>query len=1089
MRKGILALLALLTTFLLSLALPYQGALAATRPVRPSPTPDEFPKTLKADFLLPPKSHVAIWYDAEAGSLQMTPLPEPPLPAIAYEAVNRAPSWLRWKVLKTFVDMMLVELDDRTTGARLAKPALADLNGDGLLDLFVGVSTGRVLYFENIGTRERPIFLDKSDLLEDIEISGTHVAPAVGDLNGDGLVDLAVGREDGRMDFWWNVGTPEEPRWIKASEVFSTVNVGRCAMPYFVDLDEDGDLDLAVGTRGGTLYFYWNEGTPENPTWVQGDVLDGILVGQYAMPALAKLSSDGSWWLVVGTDDGLVHVFKNIETPEEPRWIDMPEVADLNVTGRCYVAIGDLNGDGLLDLVLGNHFGDVFVAWNEGTPEQPLFISRKSDIEETFINAGELHIPYIFIKDPVFFWRWYIDVFYSLHYVGTGRVWPGYYTDLDKVLITREHYGDYVAFIAEFLYNVTVQHPECADEIAYWIANEQPRTLRVIAYYALYEDNNILGDYLLNALSIYETADLLPYVRIVEHPEAEYTTVAYRCSNGSWVEVDPTIYYQYLSMPTKNTLSPYHRLSDNYEGRFFRTTLLYDNRYDVCLYELVRNASTPYEAAQRIHHWSWYIIRARWDNRGSWRASGWWQIWCNLNDNRDDSVIVMCGEFATITECWLKAALIPAVEALNEGEDHVWDEFYDPEHGWVHMDTTGPPESYFDNPRLYEEGWRKDVSAVFWSDHAGRYDHSVLSPLPYTYKAKIVFRVLDAHGRPLDGARVEAWSHWLIPRYHFAFRSFYNYTDENGEATLYLGHNNYTFVVISRLGYAIIGWPYPDAFTVEEDQTYTLEVRMSRFRPAGPSLLAEEGLPEELSQYHLSFSVELLGAYQYAPDSYGLYQWAMYEDVWDFKPGLSASISVYVLDGHNYAEFIKHHDFRAYMASERSTGLGLSDWPLSPEVLSDLYIVISNAHSETTWKHVRVSVTITYDTEPPTLIVEEPENGSIIDGNNITVVFSSPSPDIHHFEISVDGGPWVEATSPYTITGLEKGWHTIRIRAVDKSGLTSEVSITVLLDGEWLRQREWEATLRNITIYGGIGAACVAAAVAGFLILRRRARS
>ena len=182
----------------------------------PQPRPAGFTRTFEGDALLAPGEILTLFYDEDKGSFDMIPLAEPELPESALEAVRRAPEWLRWKLLRAFEDMLVVELDDRLTGARTSRPALADFNGDGLLDLFVGLSNGEVMYFENIGTSCRPLFLDKSDLMVRIEVPPEQAppTPAPVDLNGDGLVDLAVGCKDGTIRFWWNRGTPTHPVWV-----------------------------------------------------------------------------------------------------------------------------------------------------------------------------------------------------------------------------------------------------------------------------------------------------------------------------------------------------------------------------------------------------------------------------------------------------------------------------------------------------------------------------------------------------------------------------------------------------------------------------------------------------------------------------------------------------------------------------------------------------------------------------------------------------------------------------------------------------------------------------------------------------------
>ena len=313
--------------------------------------------------------------------------------------------------------------------------------------------------------------------------------------------------------------------------------------------------------------------------------------------------------------------------------------------------------------------------------------------------------------------------------------------------------------------------------------------------------------------------------------------------------------------------------------------------------------------------------------------------------------------------------------------------------------------------------------------------------------------------------------------------SFYNYTNEDGEATLHLGYNNYTFLIVSRYGHVVLGWPYPNMTTIYENQTYVFEITLPRERAELPSAEGITGLPSDFSQYHLAIDVELLGAYQYAPDVVGVSQCYRYQDVWDFVPGEGAYISSFVLDGKGCDAIVDGLSFTAYLAEEMGTGLQLPETPVPEDVLADLHVVISNAHSEATYKLVRLNITVFYDDKAPTVVIHEPEDGAIIDGDTVSVVFSSPDPDIHHFEISVDDGEWREATSPYEITGLSKGQHTIKVRAIDISGLVGEASVSITLDHEYLAGEGLPITY---VIAGGVGAAV---AVGVILAIRHMKRS
>jgi uncharacterized protein (DUF2141 family) len=239
-------------------------------------------------------------------------------------------------------------------------PALTDLDGDGDLDLLVGSKIhqqgegSRITRWENVGSRTAPSFRHRGELPDHFEFQS---APAAGDLNGDGLVDLVVGSWRDRLQYWRNSGTKAAPAWSLADSMLVTITRGSNAVPALADLDGDGDLDLMVGEASGQLNLYRNTGTRTSPAFeLVSDNFQGIDVGRRNVPLLADLDGDGKADLLMGTEDGSLQLWRNVSSGAEVRFERVPEFA---LTGDSFAApaAGDLDGDGDLDLILGTMSG------------------------------------------------------------------------------------------------------------------------------------------------------------------------------------------------------------------------------------------------------------------------------------------------------------------------------------------------------------------------------------------------------------------------------------------------------------------------------------------------------------------------------------------------------------------------------------------------------------------------------------------------------------------------------------------------------------------------------------------------------------
>ena len=234
-------------------------------------------------------------------------------------------------------------------------PTVADLDGNGHLDLLVGVlggafdpqrtSTDNLWFYaqdESGMERTSSRFLDQIDV-------GSDSAPALGDLDGDGMLDLIVASKSDPEDdktgkAWWFRGVSDartEFRAVGALDVGTAFHLS----PTLGDLDGDGEDDLAMGTWRGGIRLYLSKAGALVPL----DTLD-LPSGSHATPALGDLDGDGDLDLIAGTSRGSLVRFENVGTPTAPLFAEGQPVADIDIGRRAHAALGDLDADGALEL-------------------------------------------------------------------------------------------------------------------------------------------------------------------------------------------------------------------------------------------------------------------------------------------------------------------------------------------------------------------------------------------------------------------------------------------------------------------------------------------------------------------------------------------------------------------------------------------------------------------------------------------------------------------------------------------------------------------------------------------------------------------
>ncbi len=184
-------------------------------------------------------------------------------------------------------------------------PSFGDLDGDGDLDMLLGSWRDRIAFYRNDG-RGTGTPMPALTLVDSAIVTltrGRNATPALADVDGDGDLDLFVGESSGALNFYRNDGGPAGPAFQLVSDEFQEIDPGRRSVPAVVDVDMDGDADLVVGAEAGGLHVYLNDGSRPEPVFVEAGLL-GPSVAGFAAPAFGDIDGDGRMDLIAGGTGG-----------------------------------------------------------------------------------------------------------------------------------------------------------------------------------------------------------------------------------------------------------------------------------------------------------------------------------------------------------------------------------------------------------------------------------------------------------------------------------------------------------------------------------------------------------------------------------------------------------------------------------------------------------------------------------------------------------------------------------------------------------------------------------------------------------------
>ena len=295
---------------------------------------------------------------------------------------------------------------------------LIDQDGDADKDLLFGDEfCEELVFFENQGTKDDALLLDFNAEFPNIADAAKFKFFPAGyyeDLDFDGIKDLIVAPNTSQnlgnlMEFrqsnWFyhNAGTNDIPNFEFVQKDFiqeEMLDFGEEAHPVFIDIDQDGDSDLIIGTRGylhadgyyASFSFLENTGTSIAPVF---ELIDD----DYLNIAALKLLDLHPQFIDIDADGNLDFVFSGAPENSFSKKIfyllnqsntsfdfSIAQIKELNTTINVQdnYYLFDLDNDNDADLLVGKSTGRIEHYENIGNNDFTLvtkeFIGRGNDI-------------------------------------------------------------------------------------------------------------------------------------------------------------------------------------------------------------------------------------------------------------------------------------------------------------------------------------------------------------------------------------------------------------------------------------------------------------------------------------------------------------------------------------------------------------------------------------------------------------------------------------------------------------------------------------------------------------------------------------